>query len=451
MNILPDSASILVTENCNLRCTYCFEHHNDAKMSEEVAEQALYFLAHNAVKNNNDTFHAMIFGGEPLLNIDIIEYIFKRGLEIADELHVRFTSNIITNATVMNDHIFSVLKKYRDLVDLNIQLSVDGIQEVQDRYRVTINGKGSFHMVEKNIPRFQEIYDNNPDDRRLSIHGCVNHDTLPQLYNGYRFFKDILHFKQIWFLAIAEEDWTDDDVILYREECQKIYNDIIHDIRQQNNISIADYYAPFDKYRFCGQPMSLPCSAGRNYVTITAAGEIYPCHQIYFNDPDKTTKIGDIWNGVDDDKRRIFLEYSCDDISPCNQCNNTNCYRCLAANWMINGSILSPITGKHCAMAAIENEFQNKLKEEIEIMSLFSQTSTDCLCNMRDGNIPVMYNQDHCQSGNNPDNPDCLCDVRTVNQTQEPKENIIYDALELIIQQLEDLRQSVEELKRMKS
>ena len=156
-------------------------------------------------------------------------------------------------------------------------------------------------------------------------------------------------------------------------------------------------------------------------------------------------------NGVDDDKRRIFLEYTCADIQPCGQCEHTNCYRCLAANWMVNGSILSPITGKHCEMAAVEHEFQSKLKKELESMSLFNQSQADCLCNMRDGNIPVLHNQKNCQSGNNPDNPDCLCDVRMMENKSTNDDTIIYDALELIIRQLETLQQSVEELKRMKS
>ena len=52
---------------------------------------------------------------------------------------------------------------------------------------------------------------------------------------------------------------------------------------------------------------SAPCGAGKNYITITAKGEIYPCHHFYYNDPEKTTKIGDVWNGIDEQPERFLL------------------------------------------------------------------------------------------------------------------------------------------------
>ena len=460
--VLPDSASILVTEDCNLACTYCFEHHKKNVMTKQVAEDSLRFLAKNAITNHNDHFHAMIFGGEPLLNIDVVEHIFKKGLEIAKEYNIRFSANIITNATVMNNRIYNVLREYRDKVNLNIQLSVDGVKEVHDEYRITKAGKGSFDMVIKNIPKFQKLYDNNPKDRRLSIHGCVNHKSLPRLFESYTFFKYYLGFKQIWFLAIAEEDWTKEDVKIYRQQCDKIYNDILLELNKTKNIIEADYYAPFDKWRYVDQGFALPCSAGRSYVTITANGEIYPCHQIYFNDPNKTTKIGDIYNGIDEDKRRMFLEYDNSDFKGCIGCKNNNCYRCLAANWMVNGSIFSSIKNLHCAMTSVEYEYQKKLKEKLIEMGLFQdrhpvqlkkQDLPDCLCNLREGDIPIINNQENCQSGNNPANPNCMCDSRTTSEIKEKQVNdvdIIAEALELVINKLVDIENKIDNLGKSK-
>lgn len=451
----PSSASILVTEDCNLRCKYCFEHHNKNYMNAKTAKDALLFLAKGAVANGQDRFHAMIFGGEPLLNIDVVEIIFKYGLEIAEDFGIRFTANIITNATVMNDHIYEILREYRDKVNLNIQLSVDGVPEVQDEYRVTATGKGSWSLVEKNIPKFQAIYDNDPEDARLSIHGCINHKTISKLYENYKFFKYSLHFKQIWFLAVAEEDWAEEDVAVYDVECRKIYNDICYELDVTKNIKEADFYSPFDRWRHCGKPFALPCAAGRDYITITACGDIYPCHQIYFNDPEKTTKIGNIYDGVDDDKRRMFLEYKPTDLYGCKDCKNTNCYRCLAANWMTNGSVFGSITGIRCKMSAVENKYQQLLKDKVETMHLekdIKQLQEQCLCNMREGSKPIMHEQQHCQSGNNPDNPSCLCDVRledscgdsTCNDKEQVDINDIADALVIIIQKLENIEKRLE-------
>lgn len=460
-NLLPNSASILVTENCNLACKYCFEHHNMNIMTKETVMKALEYLCNNAVQCGDEEFHAMIFGGEPLLNIEAIECLLEEGYRLGKEKGVRFSANMVTNATIMNDHIFNVLRKWRDLVNLNIQLSVDGIPSVHDAYRITKSGQGSWKLVEKNIPIFQKLYDNNPLDRRLSIHGCVNHKTLPYLYDSYKFFRDNLGFNQVWFLAIAEENWTNEDIEIYKEQNTLIYNDIVERLRNSKKLIEADYYAPFDKWRHIDSPRALPCSAGRKYVTITANGSIYPCHQIYFNDPHHTTKIGDIFTGIDEELRKMFVEYDEGDIYGCQGCPNNNCYRCLAANWMVNGAIFSTIRNKHCAMTAVEHIFQRKLKEEVEKLGLFNNHNVvkeetdnnlpDCLCNTREGNYPIIHNQENCQSGNNPDNPDCLCDVRVLNEeertsspeTHEEKIDVIMDALELILLKLQEIDKKI--------
>ena len=150
---LPTSASFLVTENCNLRCKYCFEKHNTNIMSEEVAYAALEMLSDNAVKEHEREFHAMLFGGEPLLNIELIDKIFHKGEELAKQKNLRFTTSIITNATIFNEEVESVLKWHKDSSNLTIQLSIDGDEETQNEYRVTADGHGSFNLVDKNIPK----------------------------------------------------------------------------------------------------------------------------------------------------------------------------------------------------------------------------------------------------------------------------------------------------------
>ena len=423
MRELPTSASLLLTEDCNLRCTYCFECHNTNRMSKDVARKAIDWLSDNAVKMGSGSFSVLLFGGEPLLNIDTIEETLAYGVQIGAEKGLRFTASMVTNATVMNDRIYSVLRRYRDQVNLGIQLSVDGIPEVQDRYRLTVAGKGSWHMVEKNLPRFKELYDNNSDDGRLSIHGCINKETMPYLYKNYKFFREDLGFKRIWFLPVAEEKWDMDDVKIYREENQKIFDDYIAEIAESMNIRDSFNYAPFDRYDGLGCRPDAPCGAGRSFVTITAEGDIYPCHQIYFNDPEKDTCIGNVMEGeLDEDRRRIFTQYEEEDIG-CGDCPNTQCYRCLAANYVYNGGLFSQIRGVYCALSGVDNYFQRKLKEALENLGLLSKEAPaetmDCLCNSREGLVKdgcdIVNRQENCQSGNNPDNPGCLCNVNLGN------------------------------------
>ena len=257
---------------------------------KKVALQALKYLAQNAKTNGFNDFNVMMFGGEPFLNLPIMEYCFEKGLEIAYQNNLRFTSTIVTNGTIMNDEVKRIINKYKNKIGLQIQLSVDGVKESHDMYRVMRSGKGSFDKIEKNINEFKKLF--KEDDRSLSIHGCLNKKTLSYLYESYLFFRETWGFKQIWFMPIHAEDWDDKDVDVYKEQLQKIADYILEKAKQTKSIDEVQFYAPIDKCLLPDQRPSAPCGAGKNYITITAKGEIYPCHHFYYNDPEKTTKIG---------------------------------------------------------------------------------------------------------------------------------------------------------------
>lgn len=428
--ILPTACSLLLTEQCNLRCKYCFEKHKDNWMNENVAIKSIDWLFENAIKSNEKLVSVTMFGGEPMLNWRVMELTFQRGYERMQETQINFNVSIITNATVMSEDIYSMLKKYRDKIGLSVQLSIDGIPEVQNMYRVDTNGNPTWDKVEKNIPIWKRLFEDCPD--RLSVHGCVNHETIEYLYENYKFFYDTWGFKRIWYIPVAEEQWTNEDVKIYREQMNKIYNDVINSVKKDkenlelinnkfndilNKYNYTDFknnfirtnftsalrevynYAPLDRCFNCGQPMSSKtCGAGVNYVTITASGEVYPCHQIYFNDTDRETLLGNIFIGIDDMKRKIFLEYDAkEDFVGCEGCNHNNCYRCLAANYVHKGSMFSQIKSKYCEMMKIDKYFQEKLKEDLVNMGLLNNKKHNC----------------------NNNNSDCLCDCRGLEECKQ--------------------------------
>lgn len=469
--VLPTSASILVTENCNLACTYCFEVHNTKVMTKETARKTLDFLCLNAVESGVGRFDAMIFGGEPLLNPEVVEEILSYGVELGQKHNVMFTSNIITNCTVMNPKIKAMLTKWRDPANLTIQLSVDGKEEVQNRYRITKTGKGSFHLVKKNIPIFQEIFSDDP--RRLSIHGCVNKETVGSLYESFHFFKYEWGFKNIWFLPVIEEKWALDDVVEYDKQNKLIFEDILKTIKETGDVSPVYEYAPMDRCMDRQVRPSAPCGAGKNFVTVTCNGEIYPCHQIYFHDPEKETLIGNVYTGLDEPARTMYVDYTQENLSCPSTCENVHCFRCLAVNWIENGNIFSQVRGYYCYLSSTDKKYQDMLRKEVEALGLMGVSSeaagyrnsgefavdmdtyggvnskedccgdgayecgcgnkeeshkddldiiladATCLCNAREsasnniGNCDIVSSRANAMPGNNPDNPDCLCDARS--------------------------------------
>ncbi len=420
--MLPNAASFLVTEDCNLACKYCFEKHNKNYMTKEIARKGLEYLCENAVKEKQDSFDVMIFGGEPLLNVDVVEEILKYGVELSEKYNIRFTASMVTNATIMTDRIREVIETYKEKAHLNVQLSIDGIERVQNEFRVTKTGQGSFAMAEKNVPVWKDIFKDHIT--ALSIHGCYNHDTLPYMYESYIYFREKWDVPILWFMPIHSETWEEGDDEVYRGQLQKIADYVLDRVKKENNLQEIYNYAPINRCLDYDAFPSSPCGAGKFFVTITAKGDIYPCHQFYFNDPEHHTKIGNIWEGIDDQRRAIFMNYGMDDLSCAKKdpnCDAYHCYRCIAENWEQNGSILSVVDcgGIRCKMSKIEREIQLKTREEVKKMGLLKN------------------DKNNCTPGNNPNNLNCLCDCRDNEQsTNEDKETIAM-ALKLILDKVD--------------
>lgn len=369
MKFLPTSASILITEECNLRCSYCFEKNRYKKViSDEIIEKSLDLLFNNAIKDNRKSISVSIFGGEPTLYPKKIEKVLEYGLQKQNETKIEIQIGIITNGVSLTNELQSVLKHYKDKLNLGVQLSVDGNKDAQDMYRVTKSGTGSFEMIERNIPIYKEIFKDNP--KQLSIHGCLNKGTLPHLFESYKFFKHNWGFERIWFMPVHEEEWDINDVKIYREQLTLIANFILDDMIKNNRVDDLKNFSPFNKL-FDGRSfVNPPCNAGKTYISITASGDIYPCHHFYFNDTKKEMKMGDLWSGINDDKRKPFLELTNESMSCPTKCECYNCYRCLGANWVKNGDITKQIQGYYCEMVHIENEICEYMKEKAQELSL---------------------------------------------------------------------------------
>jgi len=383
------AASFLVTEDCNLACKYCYEitDHHKVMMSEETVVASLIFLFEEAKRGNINEVSVMLFGGEPTTVPKVLERVFFHGIRLQKEYGIKFKSNMVTNAVSFPDELFELFEYYLDKVDFDVQLSVDGTEKVQNKYRVTKTGGPSFKFVEKNIWRYKELFKNCPD--RLSIHGCLNKFSLPFLFESYKFFRENWGMSRIWFIPVCEEEWDDIDIRIYDENMGKIFNYILSVMKEQDSIHEIYNYAPIDRCLGNRNGFGKPCGAGDNYVTINSSGEIYPCHQVYFADKEKTTLMGDVFEGYGQDKSRIWREYSSSDLSCPSTCDHYDCYRCLAVNWNISKSPFTQRLDSYCTLMKIDQKYQKLMKKELIQMGLINNTESgntqnkDCLCNLR--------------------------------------------------------------------
>lgn len=156
--------TFVVTERCNLNCTYCYEKHEFHRsgkiMSKEVAKQAIDMILDNEKMNNymnTDNVKGIILdfiGGEPLLEIDLIDYICdyfkKKTFEIGHPWAMNYMISISTNGLIYNSpkvQKFIEKNKYK----CSIGITIDGNKDLHDACRVLPNGKGSYDIVEKSV------------------------------------------------------------------------------------------------------------------------------------------------------------------------------------------------------------------------------------------------------------------------------------------------------------
>ena len=140
-----------IAHDCNLACRYCFAeegeyHGRRALMSYEVGKKALDFLIANSGSRRN--LEVDFFGGEPLMNWQVVKDLVAYGRE-QEKLHDKnFRFTVTTNGVLLNDEIQEFVNKEMD----NVVLSLDGRKEINDKMRPFRNGKGSYDLDRAEIP-----------------------------------------------------------------------------------------------------------------------------------------------------------------------------------------------------------------------------------------------------------------------------------------------------------
>mgnify|MGYP000785647208 CR=1 FL=1 len=182
-----------IAHDCNLACQYCFAeegeyHGRRALMSYEVGKKALDFLIANSGSRRN--LEVDFFGGEPLMNWQVVKDLvaYGREQEKLHDKHFRFT--LTTNGVLLNDDIMEFANKEMD----NVVLSIDGRKEVNDRMRPFRKGAGSYDLI---VPKFQKLAESR-NQERYYVRGTYTHFNTD-------FSKDVLHLADLGFKQISVE------------------------------------------------------------------------------------------------------------------------------------------------------------------------------------------------------------------------------------------------------
>lgn len=362
-----NSCFLILTEDCNLRCKYCYENASrccESYMTFDIAEKAVDFLINNALKYEIRNLYITFFGGEPLLNIDVMRKTLFYAVDSANRHDIEIVFSLITNGTIYNNEFEEFISDwYRLTKKVNIQLSVDGVPEVQDSSRVFTNGELSSKIVENNIIKIKAYMEKNNIDFRNSIHthSVITKEQISKIFPSYKYFRKI-GINHVEFMMSYNEDWEEKDIPDYIEQLSLIADYVFDEcigkcslIPYENANLIIGLKAPV-KIR-----NSKYAAGGLRECTIIPNGDIYSYSTLYFYNGN--FKLGNVFEGITDisSSRKTFVEACQSNSSNSNAC--FNCGKPLCNKYMTSTRLKYDEARKFFAIEIKKrfNELYNKL------------------------------------------------------------------------------------------
>lgn len=330
-----NTASIILTESCNMACKFCYERSKiPAMMSKAMVKDTVDFLAD---RRNPDKLFLMWFGGEPLLAFDTL----KCGLKYAEQVTSHNLTHLITtNGTIWNEEIKDLFMEHQNL---NLQISWLGLPELQ------IQERGGTDAVEKNVKHIIKTIPN-----RIQIQIQVVPSVVPKLEECLDYIVNIVGDRcKIYIRPVPEaEGWFEEGILKEFETqmdavCKK-YGTVLKIV-----CDIQDDKTTDKRY----------CNVGKRLISITPTGDIYPCHRLYFQRND-ALKLGNIKTGFVQSAISDMLDVCTrDSMIGCTSCEaHDYCFVCPACNYESTGKFFTP-TFQNCA---VNKAFVSGLKSVIE-------------------------------------------------------------------------------------
>lgn len=303
-----------IAHDCNIRCGYCFastgDYHGGRKlMPLEVAKGAIDFLL--ATSGKRKRLEVDFFGGEPLMNFDVVKETVKYGREKQQEYGKRIGFTITTNGTLLDDEAAAFFNENMD----NVVVSIDGRKSVNDRMRKFTDGRGTFDEIMPKIKDFVAAR----GDKSYYIRGTFTANNLD-------FCEDVVFLADQGFKEISIEPVVAEDNKAYalkEEHLPFIYQQ--YEKLAEKYLEYQQQGKGFRYYHFlmdldggpCVYKRVSSCGSGVEYFAVTPDGELYPCHQFVGQEE---YVMGNIYDGVTNkalqaefDKNTVYHKEKCTD------------------------------------------------------------------------------------------------------------------------------------------
>ncbi|MCC7126022.1 MAG: quinohemoprotein amine dehydrogenase maturation protein [Acidobacteria bacterium] len=310
LTVIPLQTLVVnVTNQCNLSCEYCYEYGEDKIvdtengsqpkfMSEETARQAVEFALRES--GNNPTAHITFFGGETLMNFPVLKKTVAYARARAAEVGKAVDFSLTTNATLLRPDVIDFLAEER----IGVTISIDGPQEIQDKFRVFNNGQGSYDMVAPKIKALLARHRSRPIGARVTL----TRQTL-DVMKIYRHLHDEMGFWEVGFAPVttapqrghAIGDAGFDHLL---EQFRALAAEFLQASLENRHHGFSNVRETLQEIHQ-GHAKAYPCGAGIGLMGVATDGSVSLCHRFAGSDEHR---FGSLADGVDRAKQAAFLD-----------------------------------------------------------------------------------------------------------------------------------------------
>jgi len=300
-----------VTKRCNFNCLYCFRNLDDNRViTNDRLQDICSYILNITKKRKLKNVKVQVWGGEPLLVIDKLEFVYN----FFKDTDIMLKIDIETNGSLITD---SIAKKLFDM-KVNVGVSLDGTKRHQDIQRRLVNDKSSNEMVTKGIKNLKKYYGDGVSG--ITVVTKYNYKDITDIIN---YFTNELKISNMKFNIVKDNPNANEDRIgLSLEEVRFFANKLFDVVELYNLLGIRfnegniqmriDNLNERSNNSYC---ISNGCKGGTNLLSIDMNGDIYPCEMMDY----KNVKIGSIYK---DGK----LSSNYDLISQINKSKKNNIY-----------------------------------------------------------------------------------------------------------------------------
>jgi uncharacterized protein len=362
---------LMVTHACNLGCRYCYGTDGPDKwkgaphlygarssgMSLETARRGVDFLFEAAGAQKG--LSVIFFGGEPLLEVELIERLLPYVREQEKEREKKVNLSLSTNGLLLTEKVVRFLVKNH----IGCQVSIDGPRAIQDANRCLPDGGGSYDLILPGIRRLIAARKGKVPSRVTVAHG---HIEMPQILE---------HLLSLGFDSVHIEpaigtltgiSVTREDVAEIKGQIETLALFLVKSLKNNRYFNFSNLVKYIRQTRVIRERSAHYCGAGRTYLALSQEGAFYPCHRFVGLDE---YRMGDLDTGIDLTLQKKILDLTVDNRPVCRDCWAR--YLCGGGCWKhavdLNGGLEVPHNDYSCEIIRHEIECAMAVNSELKV------------------------------------------------------------------------------------